>query len=117
MEHLSNKEIEDIINKGLENRKAIFFSPLEIERIYNDALGSEDFEIMRLNLIQFETYLDGLMLKVLRPPNTKAKQEQLSALESMKSTLNEISYIFIISKIQSKIISDFRYKCLRLEKE
>ena len=64
MEHLSNKEIEDIINKGLENRKAIFFSPLEIERIYNDALGSEDFEIMRLNLIQFETYLDGLMLKV-----------------------------------------------------
>ena len=72
---------------------------------------------MRLNLIQFETYLDGLMLKVLRPPNTKAKQEQLSALESMKSTLNEISYIFIISKIQSKIISDFRYKCLRLEKE
>ena len=33
MEHLSNKEIEDIINKGLENRKAIFFSPLEIENL------------------------------------------------------------------------------------
>lgn len=117
MKHLSKEEIEQLFKTGLSNYKSVFFTPIELERIFKSVIDSESLESINLKLTEFETYLQALEIKLLKPPITNVKKEQLDRLEAMKSTLELIYQINFVNETQKKIISDLRLKLFKSEKE
>lgn len=115
--NLSEQEQKEVIEKGLENTKPVFFNQIEIERIFFNVINQKDSELLSLELSNFETYLDTLILKVLKPPISEVKKEQLDVLEGMKSTLNEIYQVQVINKTQTKLINELRLKLFKSKRE
>ena len=87
-----------------------------IERLWEDARSDSSIDLFCLEKLNFELFLDGMMLKLSDKKGAKA-EEQYKILQRMKRFQERQTYVNVLSVFQSKALREKERQIIILESE
>jgi hypothetical protein len=105
------------IAKALEREEPVFFTPIEIERIWTACIKSPVYEMEHINLVENSLYLDHLELNCIKAirKGVDGAEDNLQKIQGIQALNSRAIEGIAIREFQSVIIRELRMKLLKME--
>ena len=110
---------KETIEKALERQDPVFFTPIEIERIWEMCIRNPILEMEQINLVENSLYLDHLEVNCYKAigKGVDDAEANLEKVQQIKRFNQRSIESIAIKEFQATIIRELRIKLLKMERE